>query len=39
MTVTIRFIPNDVTTTAEIGEPLLKVAERAGVTIPTGCLI
>lgn len=39
MAVTIRFIPDEVTTTAEVGEPLLTVANRAGVTIPTGCLM
>lgn len=39
MPITVRFVPDNVTTTAEAGEPLLKVAERAGVTIPTGCLM
>ena len=39
MAVTIRFVPDDVVVTAEVGEPLLKVADRAGVTIPTGCLM
>ncbi len=39
MTVTVRFVPADVTVTATVGEPLLKVAERAGVTISTGCLM
>lgn len=39
MPVTIRFIPDDVTVTANVGEPLLQVADRAGVTIPTGCLM
>lgn len=39
MPVTIRFIPDDVTVTAEVGEPWLKVADRAGVKIPTGCLM
>ncbi|MGD1907921.1 MAG: 2Fe-2S iron-sulfur cluster-binding protein [Leptolyngbyaceae cyanobacterium] len=39
MTVSVKFVPNDVTVTASVGEPLLKVAERAGVTIPTGCLM
>ncbi|MGF1457908.1 MAG: 2Fe-2S iron-sulfur cluster-binding protein [Leptolyngbyaceae cyanobacterium] len=39
MTVTIKFVPDDVTVNAEVGEPLLQVAERAGVTIPTGCLM
>lgn len=39
MAVKIRFIPDDVTITAEVGEPLLQVADRAGVKIPTGCLM
>ncbi len=39
MAVKIRFVPNDVTVDAEVGEPLLAVADRAGVTIPTGCLM
>lgn len=33
----IHFLPDDVTVEAEAGEPLLNVAERAGVLIPTGC--
>lgn len=39
MTVEVRFLPDDVTVTATPGEPLLQVAERAGVSIPTGCLM
>ncbi|MBD0335480.1 MAG: (2Fe-2S)-binding protein [Cyanobacteria bacterium Co-bin13] len=39
MTVSIRFLPNDVVIQAEVGEPLLQVAARAGVSIPTGCLM
>lgn len=39
MPVKIRFVPDDVTTEAEVGEPLLRVAERAGIKIPTGCLM
>lgn len=39
MTISIRFLPNDVTVQAEPGEPLLSVAARAGITIPTGCLM
>lgn len=39
MTVEIHFLPDNVTVSAEVGEPLLAVAERAGVTIPTGCLM
>ena len=35
----IHFLPDDVTVDAEVGEPLLEVAQRAGVTIPTGCLM
>lgn len=35
----VRFLPDDVTVEAEVGEPLLDVAERAGVFIPTGCLM
>ena len=35
----VRFLPNDVTVEAEVGEPLLDVAQRAGVLIPTGCLM
>ncbi|NJM72623.1 MAG: (2Fe-2S)-binding protein [Scytonema sp. RU_4_4] len=39
MTVSVRFLPDDVTVDAEVGEPLLDVADRAGVFIPTGCLM
>jgi len=39
MTVQIQFLPDDVFVDAQPGEPLLKVAERAGLTIPTGCLM
>ncbi|AFZ37462.1 ferredoxin [Stanieria cyanosphaera PCC 7437] len=39
MTVTIRFLPDNITVKAETGEPILQVAERAGVFIPTGCLM
>jgi ferredoxin len=39
MSICIRFLPDDVTIAAEPGEPLLKVAERAGIFIPTGCLM
>lgn len=35
----IHFLPDDITVEAEPGEPLLEVAERAGVFIPTGCLM
>lgn len=39
MRVKIRFLPDDVVVTAQPGEPLLEVAERAGIFIPTGCLM
>ena len=39
MTVKIRFLPDDITIEAEAGESLLEVAERAGIFIPTGCLM
>jgi ferredoxin len=38
MSVTVLFLPDKVTVSAQPGEPLLNVAERAGITIPTGCL-
>ncbi len=38
-TVQIRFLPNDIWVMATVGEGLLQVAERAGVMIPTGCLM
>jgi ferredoxin len=39
MSIQIRFLPDDVTISAEAGEPLLQVADRAGLSIPTGCLM
>ena len=39
MSVRIRFLPDDVTVDAEVGESLLDVADKAGVLIPTGCLM
>ena len=39
MTINIRFLPDNVTVKATIGESLLDVAQRAGVSIPTGCLM
>ncbi len=39
MTVRIRFLPDDVTVDAVPGEPLLAVANRADICIPTGCLM
>lgn len=39
MSVEVKFLPDNVSVNAEVGEPLLSVAERAGVFIPTGCLM
>ena len=39
MTVKVCFLPDDITIEAEAGEPMLQVAERAGVFIATGCLM
>ncbi|MDJ0716714.1 MAG: 2Fe-2S iron-sulfur cluster-binding protein [Prochloraceae cyanobacterium] len=39
MAIKIRFLPDDITIDAEPGESMLEVAERAGVFIPTGCLM
>jgi ferredoxin len=39
MTMEINFLPDNVSINAEVGEPLLDVAERAGVSIPIGCLM
>lgn len=39
MIIKVRFLPDDVIVQAEAGEPMLQVAERAGVFIPTGCLM
>lgn len=39
MSVCIEFLPDQVIIEAEPGEPILKVAQRAGVCIPTGCLM
>ncbi|MEA5509831.1 2Fe-2S iron-sulfur cluster-binding protein [Crocosphaera sp. UHCC 0190] len=39
MTVQVRFLPDDITIEAEAGEPMLEVAKRAGILIPTGCLM
>ena len=39
MSVKIKFLPDDVTIEAEPGEPLLEVAERAGIFIPTGLFV
>ncbi|MFN5514693.1 MAG: 2Fe-2S iron-sulfur cluster-binding protein [Cyanobacteriota bacterium] len=37
--VQVHFLPDDISIPAAVGEPLLEVAERAGVFIPTGCLM
>jgi ferredoxin len=39
MSVCIHFLPDDIAIDAQPGEPLLQVAARAGVSIPTGCLM
>ena len=39
MSIRIHFFFFFVTIEAEAGEPLLTVADRAGVSIPTGCLM
>lgn len=35
----VNFLPDDVTVEATVGEPLLDVADRAGIVIPTGCMM
>ena len=39
MSVIVQFLPDNVEVDATVGEPLLDVAQRAGITIPTGCLM
>lgn len=39
MSIKVCFLPDQVTVVAEPGEPILQVAERAGVFIATGCLM
>lgn len=39
MTVQVTFLPDAITVEAQVGEPLLTVAQRAGIEIPTGCLM
>ncbi|MDB9315056.1 2Fe-2S iron-sulfur cluster-binding protein [Spirulina sp. CS-785/01] len=39
MSIQVKFLPDDVTVEAEVGEAMLTVAERAGIQIPTGCLM
>ncbi|WPF89595.1 2Fe-2S iron-sulfur cluster binding domain-containing protein [Cyanobacterium aponinum AL20118] len=38
-TVKVTFLPDNVTVEAKTGEPLLDVAKRGSVFIPTGCLM
>lgn len=38
MPISIRFLPQDIVVAAVVGEPLLNVAQRAGIVIPTGCM-
>lgn len=38
MAIKVTFTPDNVEVMAEAGEPILTVADRAGVQIPTGCL-
>jgi ferredoxin len=39
VSVVIRFLPDEVEVEAEVGESFLAVAARAGIDIPTGCLM
>ncbi|MCA2683922.1 MAG: 2Fe-2S iron-sulfur cluster-binding protein [Microcystis sp.] len=39
MTISVRFLPDDIIMEAETGELLLDVAKKAGIDIPTGCLM
>ncbi|MBR8830460.1 MAG: hypothetical protein N5P05_000066 [Chroococcopsis gigantea SAG 12.99] len=39
MAVEVRFLPDDVTVSAEAGQPLVEVAKKGGIFIPTGCLM
>ncbi len=39
MTLSVQFLPDNLTTTAIPGESLLAVAARANVVIPTGCMV
>lgn len=39
MSIKVCFLPDNITVEAEPGEPILQVAERAGVFIATGCLM
>ena len=37
--VSVHFLPDNITTEADVGELILDVAARCGITIPTGCLM
>jgi ferredoxin len=39
MSVSVLFMPDRVTVQAEVGEPILTVAQRGGLSIPTGCMM
>ena len=39
MSIKVCFLPDNIIIEAEPGEPILQVAERAGVFIATGCLM
>ncbi len=39
MAVQVCFLPDNVVVEADAGEPILQVAARAGIDIPTGCLM
>ena len=39
MTIAVHFLPDDIIIVAETGELLLDVAKKAGIDIPTGCLM
>jgi ferredoxin len=39
MSIKVHFLPDNIIVSAEPGEPILQVAERAGVFIATGCLM
>ena len=39
MSIKVTFLPDEIAVSAEPGEPMLQVAERAGVFIATGCLM
>jgi ferredoxin len=39
MSIRIQFLPDNIEIDAEVGESFLEVATRAGIQIPTGCLM